>query len=64
MYSKENNLEIVLKGYKRFKIFDKINKKKFISYNLLPFFGIVYSAETQISSQINKDTCLLNIKIN
>lgn len=61
--SKNNALEIVLNGQKNYQIFDNDDKKKYILYKIMPFYGVVYSANTLISYKTIKKTTLLNINI-
>ena len=61
--SSNNVLEIVLGGQKNFLIFDNENNKNYISYKIMPLYGIVYSANTQISYKTIKKTTLLNINM-
>ena len=61
--SDNNVLEIILSGQKSFKIFDNEDKKKYISYKIMPLYGIAYSSNTLISYKTIKKTALLNINI-
>ena len=61
--SKNNALEIVLNGQKNYQIFDNDDKEKYILYKIMPFYGVVYSANTLISYKTIKKTTLLNINI-
>ena len=61
--STSNVLEIALSGQKNYQIFDKIDKNKYISYKIMPFYGVVYSSDTVISSITVKNTSILNINI-
>ena len=61
--SKNNILEIALSGQKNFQIFDNEDKKKYVFYKITPFYGIVYSANTQISYKTIKKTTILNISM-
>ena len=56
-------LEIALSGKKSFQIFDKLNKNKYIFYKIVPFYGVVYSTETVVSSRVVENTAILNINI-
>ena len=54
-------LEILLSGQKNYKIFNKENKSKYIPYKIMPFYGVVYSYNTMISSITAPNTTLLTI---
>ena len=58
-----NMLEIVIFGEKKFKIFDIKNKKKYMNYNVRPFYGIAMSNNTLFSSKIIKNSGILSINV-
>ena len=60
--SKFNTLEVAIEGRKQFKIFDH-NNSKFAMYKLIPFYGIVYSKNTAISSKVFSKSTLIYINI-
>lgn len=64
---KESNfhtLEIVLSGKKVYRIYDKINKNKYLTCRLLPAYGVVYSSKTTISSITSPNTSLICLTMN
>lgn len=63
-HSNSLTLEIAICGSKHYRIFDKIKKNRYIKYKAMPFYGVIFSENTCISSKTASKTFLLVIKIN